>query len=636
MSQQILDLSELAESKIRELGRDLTLDHSSQVDFLTAAHSLDVQAVPGSGKTTLTALKLCAIARGWRSRERGICVLSHTNVAWKEISGRLQNDRFGRSILRPPHFIGTIQGFVDTFLGLPFARSQRMNVRFIDNDTYATEALRRFDNWARLSTLRGYLSRRQNGRDLVASASYAFDGEGQLSVRPAAHNFPADPATRSYREYTSLKESMADDGYFRFQDMYAFARQLLHLHPEVAEAVAIRFPWVIIDEMQDTSADQQDLLDEVFPADRVVVQRIGDENQRIFVDAESAGFPSADALELPVSRRFGSRIAQVVGSLTIRQPQEVLGSPERDDGHLLMILFDEATATQVIPCFAIEAESRLQPDLADEAPLKVVAARIGSSQAKRFPQTLQSYVPDYRPEPTVAAVSVAGPLIKTVRRAQEAAAAQAQREAVGMLWDALATVTDLCGVTTARGRLTGARLRRLVRNDSLARELDTRRLLRHLLEDAVTDSREEWERSAEQVHNWDLVATADCRDRAIAYCEYADAPTESVQWPDRPDLPPSIAVQTVHSVKGETHSGTLVLECLDKNGAVYDLVEALKLITGREAPSALSVSAKAACQLAFVAASRPRSMLALALLADHAEPYLDELHDQGWQVVDLR
>lgn len=472
------------------------------------------------------------------------------------------------------------------------------------------------------------------------SAAYTFDGNDRLAIRPEWGSLPAGPTTDSFKQYVALKESMAADGYFRFQDMYAFARQVLHEHPEIGAAVATRFPWVIIDEMQDTSADQQDLLHQILPAPHVVVQRIGDENQRIFADAEGAGFPAPNALELPVSRRFGSRIAKVVESLTMRRPQEVIGGPEREDGQLLLILFDEATATQVIRRFVHEAESLLSETQRDMHPLTAVAARTDSSEARGFPRTVQSYVPDFRPEPTVAAASTARCLIEAVRRAQKAAASGARSEAITITWDSLATVAHLCGVETSGGRLTGARLRRTVRFDSSSAELGTKRLMRHLLEEAATDTDEGWERTVQYVRDWDFIAVAEYGDQAAAYCAYVSALTETAKDSAGPGpapvLPPSVTVRTVHGVKGETHSATLLLECLDKHGNVHDLPEALKLITGRAAPDALSASATAACQLAFVAVSRPRSLVAFAVLAGHAEPYLDDLREQGWRIADVR
>ncbi len=84
----------------------------------------DVQACPGSGKTTLVGLKLQLLLEQWHDAYGGICVLTHSNVAISEIVARLGTGFIGTKLLSYPHFIGTIQEFVNSFLALPYARSR--------------------------------------------------------------------------------------------------------------------------------------------------------------------------------------------------------------------------------------------------------------------------------------------------------------------------------------------------------------------------------------------------------------------------------------------------------------------------------------------------------------------------------
>lgn len=95
--------------------------------------SLDVAACPGSGKTTLLVAKLAILARKWTDRRRGICVLSHTNAAREVIEDRLGATAEGQSLLSYPHYVGTIHGFVDRFLGIPYLRHKGWEV-LVDNE----------------------------------------------------------------------------------------------------------------------------------------------------------------------------------------------------------------------------------------------------------------------------------------------------------------------------------------------------------------------------------------------------------------------------------------------------------------------------------------------------------------------
>lgn len=62
---------------------------SARVNVLKNMDSVDIQAFPGSGKTTILVAKLAILAKKWPYSNAGICVLSHTNVAREEIEERL-------------------------------------------------------------------------------------------------------------------------------------------------------------------------------------------------------------------------------------------------------------------------------------------------------------------------------------------------------------------------------------------------------------------------------------------------------------------------------------------------------------------------------------------------------------------
>ena len=103
-------------------------------EILRSNDSFDVQACPGSGKTTLLVAKLAILGARWPHARRGICVLSHTNVARQEIESKLAGTAVGRRLLAYPHFVGTIHGFVNEFLALPLLRSEGHHVRLIDDE----------------------------------------------------------------------------------------------------------------------------------------------------------------------------------------------------------------------------------------------------------------------------------------------------------------------------------------------------------------------------------------------------------------------------------------------------------------------------------------------------------------------
>ena len=128
-------------------------------------------------------------------------------------------------------------------------------------------------------------------------------------------------ATRTYRQLLEVKERCTRAGVFRYGDMYAYAERSLTAHPWIIELLRNRFQVILVDEMQDTAQRQAQLLDTVFPRDRVRVHRFGDSNQSIYgsievPDGDGEHFPSPPILHLRESQRFGAFIAGAVSSIS--------------------------------------------------------------------------------------------------------------------------------------------------------------------------------------------------------------------------------------------------------------------------------------------------------------------------------
>ncbi len=106
--------------------------------------TMDVIAVQGSGKTTVLLAKLHILAQRMPFNDgKGICVLTHTNVAIDEIKERLGSK--ADVLFSYPNFFGTIQSFVDKYLAIPYY-SLKTNSRsiIIDPKYYEERMEKRF------------------------------------------------------------------------------------------------------------------------------------------------------------------------------------------------------------------------------------------------------------------------------------------------------------------------------------------------------------------------------------------------------------------------------------------------------------------------------------------------------------
>ncbi|MFI0942716.1 UvrD-helicase domain-containing protein [Streptomyces sp. NPDC021020] len=616
------------EAMVKLLGLDPLDDE--QWDFLRSETTQDLQAAPGSGKTTLIGLKLALMADAWTSATRGICVLSHTNTAKNEIADRVASLTAGRSLLRYPHFIGTIQSFVHTFLALPAVRTKGVEVRSVDDTAFATaaERLLQLPNY---STLRSYVERQHGGTHIVTGATFAYKG-GALVVTGATRELPFRADSKSGQQLSNLKRTLASRGVFRYQDMYAIAQQYLAEHPGIVPAVSTRFPFVLLDEMQDTSATQHELLALVFASSPTVVQRVGDTNQGIYSDAgavsgSASAFPLTGTQELPVSRRFGPQIAAVASRLAVRRPQQIRGAgPE---GKVAVLLFDEATVLDVVPTFERMAATILPEDVLLRRPPRVLGARMNPGSSPARPQSISCYLPGYTPPGRPTAHRA---LIDAARAAATQWRSGADnQETAAELWNALrASFTPLTGEgIPALGRL---------ERSAATPGGRVRILLRELLAHGTTFDEANWGMITEQLTvEMKLLTDGPLKTVGLEFTPAAELAATTGGVPQiSAAAPVARAVPgTIQSAKGETHAATLILECLEKGGRKFDVSEALRMVALGSDPRSELKSVQAAAQLVFVGASRPTHLLVLAAHRDRGKQHAETMIDAGWDIRDL-
>ena len=97
----------------------MPLSEKQKETILEPTGKFVVRACPGSGKTYSVARRLADKISNWESKYQGIATLSFTNIAWQEIEKQVSD--FGmRTPIDYPHFLGTIDSFVNRFIFLPF------------------------------------------------------------------------------------------------------------------------------------------------------------------------------------------------------------------------------------------------------------------------------------------------------------------------------------------------------------------------------------------------------------------------------------------------------------------------------------------------------------------------------------
>ncbi len=379
------DLDELA-----TLAKDLNFDDVERRSALLENGSRDFNAVPGSGKTSLLAAKLLLLAKKWPHARRGICVLSHTNVARDEIAQRLAVTTEGAQLLGYPHFIGTIHGFVNQFFAMPVLRSLGQKVDVIDDLVFADKAqsLLRLGMFA---GLRVYLENQNNGEGIASTLFYRtaeLDVQVESGSLPGAH-------TASYKSLIKLKAMLTEAGIFRYRDMFAYADLALKSCPHLVDVVHRRFPMVFIDEMQDTSWDQESFLNCIFDG-KSVMQRFGDVDQKILSDEENVNqltFPRDGHGCISTSKRFGAAIATAVGSIRV-SGEAVVGEGANSHAPILL-LYTTTDATKVVAYYGRLVLERLSMEDIGTREVKAMSARKSGESKVEAGRHLVDYWPAY-------------------------------------------------------------------------------------------------------------------------------------------------------------------------------------------------------------------------------------------------
>jgi len=650
----MFEILPLTPELLAELGDELggcDFTDPSQTDFLRKTTPCDVQAAPGNGKTTLLAAKLALLSRNWSTRNRGVCIISHTNAARTEVEDLIARHPTAARLMAYPHFTGTVTAFINQFLALPYLRGLGWSVRQIDDDAFAADALRRYPSfWAlkqqagrAAATVEKWVTR----LDLDPDFDNSSPEPESLLVRRQKGQHGAD--TNCGKALAKLKASLVKSGLYRYADMTALAWRALSENPALAERLRDRFPLVILDEAQDTNGDQLRLLEHVFKQDGTSFQRLGDRNQTLYEDdgVEPAYWtPGVDCIPLNTSRRFGGEIAEFASRLTARQTQTIVGLGARAASRV-MFLFDEATIGGVLGAFAKEAHA-LWGGNCSARDVWVVASRhnLPGKKGAWQPKSLVDYHPAYR--------SGSGPRAKAnllCRQLQKAAVHHAAARPPAEVGEMLAV--GVSGLARAHGWKV-ANNRPITAHNAWAalshRDLALPRAVRRLLRDHVLTGDAVWEEGAWLAFMEELLPLfnprpQDAEDEIADFCGFVAEQRADIADPERrstkqvqfDDL--TLQLGSIHSVKGKSVDGILVVESEVWKGSradeqCIDLSTVLPHAFGVTNEHFTGVGLTAATNV-FVGVTRPRELLGLALRKSEAMSLIGPATDQGWKIVDL-
>lgn len=250
----------------------ITLSDEQKV-YVQTSGKVILNACPGSGKTTTVAHKIYSLIQNWENNysiNAGIICLSFTNVAKNEIAEKFRE--INGFSLPYPHLISTIDSFVNTFITLPFAHKINdvgKRYRIIDDISYLDGIFQ--SNWQLMKTFKNHLfSFPPSKIDYTINNSYSWDG----------HDKSGDAEFVKYAK--TIKTMQIKMGLLKTSDSAFFAYHILKKYPRLGKYLAAKFPYLIIDEAQDTSEIQHSILEMLYNEGLKNIDLVGDPYQCLY------------------------------------------------------------------------------------------------------------------------------------------------------------------------------------------------------------------------------------------------------------------------------------------------------------------------------------------------------------------
>lgn len=616
----------------RAIGNKIKFDEP-RIEIIKNMQSVDIQAFPGSGKTTILISKLAILAKKWKYSTRGICVLSHTNVAREEIERRLGNTEVGRKILLYPHFIGTFHSFFDTFVTIPWLKSSGYKINIIDSEMVMRYRWKKIPYKTKL-----YLQKQ-------------FKNENICEYKGDIGKIDWDKNEKTKEIILSIIEDTQKDGYFTFGEMLLLAKKILNKNRNIAKSIQHRFPILFIDEAQDTDEFQWELLNMAFGNEsNVVMQCYGDMNQAIynsvFIKNNSNHFPRNAPLLLKESKRFNNKIAELANSVAVSE--ERMSGTDNDFSDSIkntIFLFEKDSINKVIDKFgrlvlnSFTDDEIKQYDKDGIHVIGMIHDKKEETTEKQFPKGIYDYWTDYR---FCSDNKYKNPnyIITYLRRGNEAFNYSGENEE---------RIEYICkGIVKLINNINGTIKIYDKENlfNSMLKELqeDKTKIFRNKMLDLISCinelSEDNWANILNKIQS--IINLFFDQEKSIEGLECVKWVEDEIDIKNEKNViykyvdneknrSVDMIFGSIHSVKGKTHLATLVVETYMRT---HNIKSINNYLYGGKSKINKTMEKRLKCQ--YVALSRARGLVCMAIPKDSINNDIkDGLQKEGWNIVNV-
>lgn len=481
---------------------------------------------------------------------------------------------------------------------------------------------------------------------------------------------------KSYEKMlTSCRDSIQTAGIHTYDEMFMWANDLVDSVPSSKQHIRDRFPLLFLDEVQDNSEMQSSILHRIFiEGDSAVCRiRFGDSDQEIFGHPNEAGkvttdrFPSEEVkYDLPNSHRFGQSIANLASPLSVGKMGLVGQGPQsgssKDSSHAIFLVDNDSVGSVLNSYgqYLLSVFDEGQDEL-DQFTFTAVGAvhRDKEGADKNIPHNISHYSAEYDPD-------IASKDPKPNKFLQYVAAGHRQAEKFaneGAGGESFAAVERIAvGIIHMAKEIS-------VKFDYRPRKRSHRFLMESLINDKANLDKYlklvvsfAVERNFPSEIDWSSTWKSLVVDVVTALSGVAP-PNDNpfLDYPHSEDSTLNLAhtrnntytvesdgrkvnirLGSIHSVKGETHTATLVLDTFFNKAHHLNMI--FPWIKGKPRKT-LSETDEKRLKLHYVAMTRPSHLLCLAMKKSKFEKdgkinqkEIDALKKHGWgriAVVDM-
>lgn len=609
-------------------------------DFIKNLDTVDLEAVPGSGKTTALLAKLILLEQQMPLKgSKGVLVLSHTNTAVDEIKNKI--GKIAPRLFEYPNFVGTIQSFVDHFLAIPYYTKIYGKRHYrIDNEIYKEKVEKYLENTRNVGFKNwvGY----NGGIEMLSSIRFDEDFDLIPAIGKKSSEFRIkNKQSPTYKAIKLMKERVWEKGVLHFDDAYILASKYLQAYPKVKTLLQKRFSYVFVDEMQDMDQHQHDILEGLFydqGSAETSYQRIGDINQAIHsnISSKDTWTLRGNSLRLEGSHRLTPQIAEVVKYFGLEHI-DIRGLSADTD--IFPVIIPYATPEDALPKFVelIKEKGLEQLGASHQYPFRAIGwssykpeeDRTGKTRIqdyfssfereKNTPKVdyhcLQDYLTFYSKSPNVLAPirkNILGGIVRILRL--EGIKDEYGRDySISKFWSTIKNYPDLY--------------------ERFKKDLFTWVMLVHRGEnsfDPIKQGIEKFFLETPDIFEIEALSPVSQNFLNGSAAEQEEFMEENTNDNVFSENGVNVKVSTIHAVKGETHTATLYMECFyyKDGGKSYESQRLADQFSQQVVKSNAGVRVQHSAKMAYVGFSRPTHLLCLAV----HESRVPEVKNNIWEI----